>query len=94
LTLDGTRKTAVAHQPLRPTILITCEHGGHKVPLAWRHLFASRQETLQSHRGWDPGALALARQFAARMEATLFSSLVTRLLVELNRSLHHPGLFS
>jgi len=49
---------------------------------------------LQSHRGWDPGALELAEHFAARYHAPLFASTVTRLLVELNRSLHHRRLFS
>jgi predicted N-formylglutamate amidohydrolase len=49
---------------------------------------------LNTHRGYDPGALELARDFAAATGARLFYSTVSRLLVELNRPLGHPQLFS
>ena len=49
---------------------------------------------LATHRGYDPGALALARDFAAATGAPLFYSTISRLLVELNRPLDHPQLFS
>ena len=45
-------------------LLITCEHGGNRVPHAYRNLFASASRLLQSHRGYDAGALALAREIA------------------------------
>jgi predicted N-formylglutamate amidohydrolase len=38
--------------------------------------------------------LELAQGLAAKIKAPLFSSTTTRLLVDLNRSLHHPHLFS
>jgi predicted N-formylglutamate amidohydrolase len=41
-----------------------------------------------SHRGYDPGALAMARSLARALDATLFTATISRLLVELNRS---PG---
>ena len=75
-------------------VVITCEHGGHHVPNRYREYFAGAEATLVSHRGWDPGALKLARKFASEIGAPLFSSTVTRLLVELNRSLNHRKLFS
>lgn len=84
-----------ARQQTGPTtVVITCEHGGHKVPAAYRELFCNHQDVLQGHRGWDIGALRLARRFADQLQAPLYESTVTRLLVELNRSLHHPALFS
>src|SRR5687767_303807 len=49
---------------------------------------------LQSHRGYDPGALALARDLAKAFDAELVYSTTSRLLVELNRSAHHRNLFS
>jgi predicted N-formylglutamate amidohydrolase len=49
---------------------------------------------LLSHRGWDPGALTFARALARALGAPLVASTVTRLLVEPNRTLGHPGLFS
>lgn len=45
---------------------------------------------LRNHRGWDPGALRLARAFGA----ALFFSTTTRLLVDLNRSIGNPSVFS
>ena len=74
--------------------LITCEHGGNRVPAQYRSLFKGRQALLHSHRGWDPGALRLARMLARRLEGKLVYSTTTRLLIDLNRSPHHPRLFS
>ena len=76
------------------TVLVTAEHGGYAVPPAYRELFRDRDALLRSHRGWDPGTLDLARRLASRFEAPLFASDVTRLLVDLNRSAHHPRVFS
>jgi predicted N-formylglutamate amidohydrolase len=75
-------------------LILTCEHGGCRVPAEYRKLFAGASETLRSHRGWDPGSLDLARTFEKRFAAPLFFNTVTRLLVELNRSPEHPRLFS
>ncbi|MEZ6123512.1 MAG: N-formylglutamate amidohydrolase [Planctomycetaceae bacterium] len=77
-----------------PAVVITCEHGGNRVPAQWQHLFKHGGDVLETHRAWDPGALVLAKQFAAALQCPLHVAVVTRLLVELNRSLHHPALFS
>lgn len=73
---------------------MTCEHGGNRVPKEYRRLFAGWESVLASHRGYDPGALALARNLARAFDAPLVASTVTRLLVELNRSPGHPQLYS
>ena len=75
-------------------LLITCEHGGNKIPTRYRPLFARLRGALDSHRGYDPGALALARDFAKAFDAELVYSTTSRLLVELNRSPGHKQLFS
>lgn len=75
-------------------ILITCEHGGNKIPPVYRPLFKLHSQALQSHRGYDPGALALARDLAKAFDAELVYSTTSRLLVELNRSPHHRQVFS
>lgn len=74
--------------------LITCEHGGNRIPPRYRHLFAGFEALLQSHRGHDPGALAMARGLAKALSAPLFVSTTSRLLVDLNRSIGHPRLYS
>ncbi len=75
-------------------LYFTCEHGGNRIPARWRPLFAGREAWLASHRGWDPGALKLARHLALAFDAPLEFSTTSRLLVELNRSIGHPNLFS
>lgn len=78
----------------RTALLITCEHGGNSIPDRYRKLFAGAAETLKSHRGWDPGALRVARRMSDILNAPLYFSTTSRLLVELNRSLRSPILFS
>ncbi|MFM8445400.1 MAG: N-formylglutamate amidohydrolase [Methylococcus sp.] len=77
-------------------LLVTCEHGGNEIPWAYRRLFnrAEYQTWLYSHLGYDAGALTVAGEIAARFKAPLFASTTSRLLVDLNRSLGHPRLFS
>jgi predicted N-formylglutamate amidohydrolase len=74
--------------------IITCEHGGNRVPARFASLFQGSDRVLQSHRGWDPGALELARALSGALGAPLLYSTVTRLLVELNRSPGHRQVFS
>jgi predicted N-formylglutamate amidohydrolase len=75
-------------------LVITCEHGGNRVPARYARLFAGAADLLESHRGYDIGALAVARRLSRSLQAPLHHATVTRLLVDLNRSLDHPRLFS
>ena len=76
------------------SLLLTCEHGGNRVPREHRALFEGRKALLDSHRGWDPGALAVARSLTRALGAELIAATTTRLLVDLNRSPHNPAVFS
>jgi predicted N-formylglutamate amidohydrolase len=64
------------------------------VPARYSALFAGWERRLESHRGFDAGALSMARDLASAMNAPLVASRVTRLLVDLNRSVGHPRLHS
>jgi predicted N-formylglutamate amidohydrolase len=75
-------------------LVITCEHGGNRIPAPYRDLFHGHQTLLDSHRGYDPGALVMARALARAFAAPLVASTVSRLLVDLNRSVGHPRLHS
>ncbi|MDA8138293.1 MAG: N-formylglutamate amidohydrolase [Desulfobacteraceae bacterium] len=75
-------------------IIITCEHGGNKIPKPYQRLFKGHEELLNSHRGYDLGAVQTARMMAERFNAPLFAAFTSRLLVDLNRSVGHPRLFS
>jgi predicted N-formylglutamate amidohydrolase len=75
-------------------LIITCEHAGNQVPARYNHIFADIKNVLDSHRGWDPGAVDIARFLATECNAPLFSCDTTRLLIETNRSLHSHQLYS
>ncbi len=79
-----------------PRLVVSCEHGGNRVPRRYASLFDSPggRAALKSHRGYDPGALDAAKQMASAMGVELISAETTRLLVDLNRSLDNPSLFS
>lgn len=77
-----------------PRVVVSCEHGGNRVPERYRTLFLGAEAVLASHRGWDPGTLPLARALARRLEAPLHVSTVSRLVVDRNRSPGHPRVFS
>lgn len=75
-----------------PAVLITCEHGGNDIPAAYREMMAGSQSLLDTHRGLDIGALQMAKALATALDAPLIFSTVSRLLVDLNRSIGHPQL--
>jgi predicted N-formylglutamate amidohydrolase len=74
--------------------LITCEHGGNRIPAPYRSLFREYHALLDTHRGYDRGALVMARELASALRAPLVVSTTSRLLIDLNRSIGHPQLFS
>jgi predicted N-formylglutamate amidohydrolase len=79
---------------IRQAIVVSCEHGGPTVPARYRALFAAHRAALESHRGYDRGALAMARALAAAFNAPLAVTTTTRLLIDANRSIGHPQLYS
>ncbi|WP_445369635.1 N-formylglutamate amidohydrolase [Methylomonas sp. BW4-1] len=89
-------KRLIAEQPLpnpgKYGLVITCEHGGSRIPTCYKRLFYDHQALLDSHRGFDVGALSMAKSLATALMAPLVYSRVSRLLVDLNRSPTHPNL--
>ena len=75
-------------------VVVSCEHASNRVPARYAGLFGSDAGVLEGHRGYDPGAFDVARFLARNLGAPIFSGGVSRLLVDLNRSLGHPALFS
>ncbi|OQW40024.1 MAG: N-formylglutamate amidohydrolase [Proteobacteria bacterium SG_bin4] len=74
--------------------VVSCEHGGNRIPPAYQLLFRDHEAVLASHRGYDPGALLMAKAIAQQLNAPLFAATTSRLLIDLNRSMGHPQLFS
>lgn len=77
-------------------VLVSCEHGGRRVPARFKHLFETpaARRALAGHRGCDDGALGVARALARALGVALHATTITRLLVDTNRSPHHRALFS
>jgi len=76
------------------TLVLTCEHGGNRIPREYAPLFRGAADVLASHRGWDPGALTLARTLARRLRRPLHAVTWSRLFVEANRAPHNPKIWS
>jgi len=74
--------------------VVSCEHAVNDVPREYAVLFAGHRDLLASHRGYDPGGLELGRRFARALGCNVHATRVTRLLVDVNRSLGHRALFS
>lgn len=82
---------------MRKTILlITSEHNGNIIPTEYNNIFTGHQQKLNTHRGFDIGANGLATELKSTDYAQIqfFSNQVTRLLVDVNRSLWRRTLFS
>lgn len=75
-------------------LFLTCEHAGNKIPAQWKKRFPLPQKVLESHRGIDIGAKEIFIRLKNELECPSHIYENTRLLIELNRSLHHPNLFS
>jgi predicted N-formylglutamate amidohydrolase len=67
-------------------LFLTCEHAGNKIPREYAAAFRGADDVLASHRGWDPGALDVARFVAKKFGLDLPAVHWSRLLVESNRS--------
>jgi len=68
-------------------VFLLCEHAGRTIPQALGDLGVSRA-ILDSHRGWDIGAEALARALADRLGAPLVIQRYSRLVIDCNRPPH------
>jgi predicted N-formylglutamate amidohydrolase len=75
-------------------IIISCEHGGNQIPAYFSYLFKDKYQMLQSHRGWDPGALLLAEKIFARFNCPFLFEKISRLVIDQNRSLDNRQMFS
>jgi predicted N-formylglutamate amidohydrolase len=76
-------------------IILTCEHARNTVPPWLTSVFRGQKALLDSHRGYDIGALEIYEGLCKRLQPYYAEAgKFTRLAIELNRSLHHRALFS
>jgi len=73
---------------------ISCEHATFYVPREYRKWFAAEPSILRTHEGVDRGARKIARALGHALQTPLWMGSVSRLLVDLNRSIDNPQIFS
>ena len=84
LTKSEGSPVEVINPAARGTVLIVCEHASSRLPESVGTLGLSA-EALSSHIAWDPGALAVAREMARLLDATLIAQRFSRLVYDCNR---------
>ncbi|MCK8784659.1 N-formylglutamate amidohydrolase [Roseomonas sp. NAR14] len=80
--------TAVNEAGDSPYVLL-CEHASNHIPAAYARLGLEARE-LERHIAYDIGAAAMARRLSALLDAPLFLSGYSRLLIDCNRPLGTP----
>jgi len=66
-------------------VVVVCEHASNHIPARWGDLGLSAAQR-QAHIAWDPGALAVARGLAERLDGVLVHAPVSRLVYDCNRA--------
>ncbi len=76
--------------------LISCEHAFNTIPEEFKNVFIP-ETIIHSHYGYDEGAYDLAKFLYESLnynQKLLIHSTITRLLIDYNRSLDNPKIFS
>ncbi len=73
--------------------VLTCEHYSNALPKEYKNLFRGDKHLAESHRAYDLNAAEIYELMKSEADYALHYP-YSRLLIEPNRSLHHPKLFS
>ncbi|MDH4261963.1 MAG: N-formylglutamate amidohydrolase [Spirochaetia bacterium] len=75
-------------------LLLTCEHAVNFIPGEYSNILCIPANVLNSHLGYDEGALDLFKFLSKEINCTSISGNCSRLLIDLNRSESSKSLFS
>ena len=70
--------------------LLVCEHASRFIPSEFQNL-GLKEDVLHSHVAWDPGALGVAEEMSAHLDAPLVAQRVSRLIYDCNRPPESDG---
>lgn len=73
----------------RAPVLMICDHAGRRIPGWLGDLGLPERERIR-HIAWDPGAAAIARELAKRLDAPLVLCHASRLVIDPNRKPGEP----
>jgi len=76
------------------SLILSCEHASNHIPKEYISLFKHREQVLTTHRALDIGAQNTFKRLASKFECNSIAAKNSRLLIDLNRSLHHQSVFS
>jgi predicted N-formylglutamate amidohydrolase len=71
-------------------VVVVCEHASNFIPPEYHDLGLGKAERI-SHIAWDPGAMAVARELSARLNAVLIAQRISRLVYDCNRPPEAPS---
>lgn len=74
------------------TIIVSCEHACYSLPKEYQNLYTTK--FLQSHRGYDRGALTAFTHIKTKLDLWGIHGQYSRLLIDLNRSINSNDVFS
>ncbi|KNY16029.1 N-formylglutamate amidohydrolase [Shinella sp. SUS2] len=90
LTGEEGDPVALENSIARGPVILVCEHASRLLPKALGTL-GLPEEALESHIAWDPGALAVSRLIAERLDAALVFQRFSRLVYDCNRPPESPA---
>lgn len=90
LAIDEPPPYAVFNPDGASPILLLCEHASNRIPRVLGDMGLPHHER-QRHIAWDIGALALARYLSLSLDAPLFFTNYSRLVIDCNRPLSAPS---
>lgn len=79
---------------MKYNFVISCEHGGNQVPKFCQSELIIPKKVLNSHRGYDEGALEIAKYLARKLKLPLSFYTYSRLVIDYNRSKGRKGFYS
>ena len=74
--------------------IVTCEHARPYIPPEYEAQLGELLHGIETHRVYDWGARPIAKHLARLLKAPYFESEVSRLVIDLNRSIDNPDLLS
>jgi predicted N-formylglutamate amidohydrolase len=75
-------------------IVFSCEHAENSIPPEYKNKIIIPLKIINSHRGFDQGAKNVCENLARQFNAFYITGNVSRLVVDLNRSVFHKNIFS
>lgn len=76
---------------MKANIILTCEHANNNVPSKLKSHTQIPSSILNSHRGYDVGALNLAKALKKLLQAELYFTEISRLVIDTNRRLNNKA---